>query len=917
MIFKHLSLKNFKSYKNSKISFDKGISIIVGENGAGKSSIFEAISFALFKQHGAKKIDDLVRNGSNENMEIELEFTSNGKDYKIIRTKEKSGLKSKLLKKHVANGEYMPLCVGDREVATEINSILAIDSDLFLNAIYIRQGEIAELVNKTPSEKKKLIAKLLGLDSLEKAWSNIQPIISNYENALAELKGKIEGSSDLEKERSEKIDFLNELKDKGHDLEEKLSEIKLVRENNRADKIHMEREKEIYDNFISSLESEKKSLTILETDIVQIQESLDEINNSEDQMDELEKSVKKLPLYLDFQKYVSNIQQLKEEEETILDNLQSIKTQKSTIEREKGGYSKYTFALKTIEELKDKKLAAEKDLVGIAKIENEKSEIISAIEESKNSIEEFFAKAINQLTNLGIEEDIIDRIDNLNNLNIEVDNFLESISTKVADINEDIISKNEEIVKLKESIKVAEKPLEELDRVDNVCPVCQSDIDSRKKRELVDYYQYTIDQSKRLMEEDEETINLLKSNKEKYEEKEEKIKDLAKDIMEHNYEFRDLEKNLEKLEKLDEELQTKENTNNKLAKIILNISQSEKECEEYKKSYEDYTKAKGALEVLGNQIEIEDKLKEIANEIDANVRNIQTAVEQDKNLTTSLTTKELEDIIEDLKAKDAQYNQLKGFIKTKESLESQLISKKEEVDWKYNKIDSLKENIKNSEYDKEQYNELLYSYELFEKKEKDCSAELSSIKGQSKELIAQVNNLTEKINLNNSIKVDYDNTNDYLSVLTKIRELYSKNGIQKDLRNFSKPLIQKYTKEYFNMFNFDYSDLILDDEYNVTVYGPEGESKIDMVSGGERIAIALALRLGITRSLSECNLETILLDEPTVHLDSFRKHELINLLKEITLLPQMIIVTHESQLENAADNLIKVEKNNGISEIKT
>lgn len=61
-------------------------------------------------------------------------------------------------------------------------------------------------------------------------------------------------------------------------------------------------------------------------------------------------------------------------------------------------------------------------------------------------------------------------------------------------------------------------------------------------------------------------------------------------------------------------------------------------------------------------------------------------------------------------------------------------------------------------------------------------------------------------------------------------------------------------------------------------------------------------------SYGKGDLDTILLDEPTIHLDSFRRHELINLLKDMTVLPQMIIVTHESQLENAADNLVKVEK---------
>lgn len=82
MIFTKLKLTNFKSHQNTTIQFDKGISVIVGENGAGKSTILEAISFALFKQHTAKKIDDLVRNNANV-MSVELEFVSILKNIKL------------------------------------------------------------------------------------------------------------------------------------------------------------------------------------------------------------------------------------------------------------------------------------------------------------------------------------------------------------------------------------------------------------------------------------------------------------------------------------------------------------------------------------------------------------------------------------------------------------------------------------------------------------------------------------------------------------------------------------------------------------------------------------------------------------------------------------------------------------------
>ena len=62
-------------------------------------------------------------------------------------------------------------------------------------------------------------------------------------------------------------------------------------------------------------------------------------------------------------------------------------------------------------------------------------------------------------------------------------------------------------------------------------------------------------------------------------------------------------------------------------------------------------------------------------------------------------------------------------------------------------------------------------------------------------------------------------------------------------------------------------------------------------------------------------METILLDEPKIHLDIFCRHEVIDLLRKMSSLPQMIIVTHDEELENAADSLIKIGKKDGISQV--
>ena len=72
--------------------------------------------------------------------------------YRRWKVHKKSMLKSSIYKKTSNDGGFVHICTGDKEVANEIRQILDIDSDLFLNAIYIRQGEIAELVDKAPAD---------------------------------------------------------------------------------------------------------------------------------------------------------------------------------------------------------------------------------------------------------------------------------------------------------------------------------------------------------------------------------------------------------------------------------------------------------------------------------------------------------------------------------------------------------------------------------------------------------------------------------------------------------------------------------------------------------------------------------------------------------------------------------------------
>ena len=178
----------------------------------------------------------------------------------------------------------------------------------------------------------------------------------------------------------------------------------------------------------------------------------------------------------------------------------------------------------------------------------------------------------------------------------------------------------------------------------------------------------------------------------------------------------------------------------------------------------------------------------------------------------------------------------------------------------------------------------------------------SEIKGEIKKL----EELVEELNRLRKFK----------TLLEKIRAVFHKDRLQRELRMRAKPLIEEYTRDVFNGFNLPYTDLTLTDDYSLILHSPQGRETLDMLSGGERIAAALALRVGLSRALSGSMLELIILDEPTIHLDSLRRRELVEVIRKLQTIPQTIVVTHDKEFEDSADRIIEVEKVNGVSVVR-
>jgi len=905
MIFNKLTLKNFKSHKNTTIDFREGISIIVGENGAGKTSILEAISFALFKQFTGKKMDDLVTKNRNsrETMSVTLEFKSNGKEYKVLRSRNGNS-KSELSSKKGDN--FIKISSGDKAVNEEIQTILNMDSELFLNAIYIRQGEIADLVGKTPAEKKQLIGKLLGIEGLQKAWNNILPLITHYDKESERLKGRTESDAELNEDLKTKQLQRDHLKQKAVKTSRESEDLKLAKKEYGEEKNKMEEAKSVFDKWQTQLDSEINNYKKVEEDVKDLQRQLDDYKKMGESALKLEKYVKKLPRYQKFLKSVQTIKTLKDNQNVVKEELKSIHEQKVILKNEEPLHNQYLDLKKKYDKLNERKINYENDLSRYKQLEKEKDDLNKEIKKNNAYIDEFFKKT-SEIFNL-------DPL-NFNDLKSKVNHLKIKTEESLKNIGNEISSNSKEISRLGEGIRSVEKPLKEIKEVDNQCPVCKSDITEEQKNDLITSYENTIKSNNSNIEKLNEEINTFKVEKSNFE-------SILKEINSTEKEFsaiipikKQINKDSDKLRNKENELKYKDETEDKFTKLLVKINDHEKELEIAEKGYENYNQARGALNALKNEHDMKNQLRDIENNIDNEVEKIKAAESSDSYLSPNIIEDELEEIIDEFREKETEYNQLKGSLKEENRAKSKFRSKIDDLDSIQSKIDNLKNNINSSSYDKKEYDKLLFNYQHTERRLAELTKELGVIDGKGTSLEKNINELNEHIEENKLLKLRLKNVEDYLDLLKHIREFYGKDGIQKQLRNRSRPIIEKHTKNFFEQFNFDYSDLNIDENYDISILGPEGETTLDMVSGGEKIAIALALRLGITKTMSKGNINTILLDEPTIHLDGYRRHELIDLLRRMQTLPQMIIVTHDEELESAADNIIKISKKDGISDV--
>ena len=214
MILCKLKLENFKKYSYYSMEFNQGLIGIIGKNGSGKSTIFEAILFALYGELKNKGYKEVIRNANattKDAVVVELDFEFEGIEYRVSRE-----FRGKALS---ANAKFYKtdelITTGAKEVTASIINLTKMSKDAFLHTLFASQKELTSLSSLKNEDRKKMIRKLLGLEKIDF-------IEKELVEKSRELKREIAAFAEVllsDEEVQSKTEHIQEYKTKAQDIE--------------------------------------------------------------------------------------------------------------------------------------------------------------------------------------------------------------------------------------------------------------------------------------------------------------------------------------------------------------------------------------------------------------------------------------------------------------------------------------------------------------------------------------------------------------------------------------------------------------------------------------------------------------------------------------------------------------------------
>ncbi|GAA5531785.1 SMC family ATPase [Deinococcus aluminii] len=167
-----LEVQGFTSFRqHTALDFsDLELFALVGPTGSGKSSLLDAMTFALYghtPRLGTKGLDALISSGER-GLSVSLTFEAGGETYRAARSKGRRQAENEVRLERREGGRWVNLSDGGvAAVNDRIRRVVGLDFKTFARTVLLPQGEFSRLLHGTGKERQALLGELMGLEHVE------------------------------------------------------------------------------------------------------------------------------------------------------------------------------------------------------------------------------------------------------------------------------------------------------------------------------------------------------------------------------------------------------------------------------------------------------------------------------------------------------------------------------------------------------------------------------------------------------------------------------------------------------------------------------------------------------------------------------------------------------------------------------
>ena len=317
-----IELVDFLSHSDTKLKFEEGVTIFVGDNGAGKSSIIDAITFSLFGQHTRKSNKGLIRRGTNQGY-AKIEFSIKDKQYETVRKIDSKGGLSAIFSE-TTNNDRVEIAAGERKqfgesMTEQVEKTIGMDFEKLKIASIVQQGELNAIINAKPKEFKELLNAIIGIDKLDIASESMKKVTKEFREKIRTDLGYDDTHIEILTKDFEK--YQCEIKE----TEPEKNQLELQKKEIDKELVELQEKEEIETpkrDKINQLELQKKELVRYVKETIEgIQQ---EIKENERKIHDCKNCFEELKLKTDFEK---KLEKVEEEDKDVIKKIQEITSQ--------------------------------------------------------------------------------------------------------------------------------------------------------------------------------------------------------------------------------------------------------------------------------------------------------------------------------------------------------------------------------------------------------------------------------------------------------------------------------------------------------------------------------------------------------------------------------------------------------------